>query len=137
MTVCLSAKNTTRGERRETIADYFGKTIKQCLYCYDFGDNWGHTILFERELSAQADARYPQCMAGAGACPPEDCGGVGGYDDLQEIMKNPKHPEHADMLEWLGIDDPSHFNPMAFSPNEAEFEDPKRRLKAYERGFGV
>lgn len=124
-------------ERVEKISDYFGVSIKQCTYEYDFGDGWEYTVLFERELPTKPGAEYPQCIGGKNACPPEDCGGLGGYDELQKIIKNPKHPEHADMLEWLGIDDPAQFDPMAFSQVEVEFEDPKRRLKAYEREFGV
>src|SRR3989338_3341927 len=117
-----------RDERRELIADYFGKTIKQCVYCYDFGDNWDHAILFERALPRDPKAKYPQCLAGANGCPPDDCGGVGGYDDLQKIIKNPNHKEHFDMLEWLGLGDPKEFDPHGFNSAEVEFENPKKRL---------
>ena len=65
-----------RDERKERIADYFGTMVKQCKYSYDFGDSWDHTIVFERAISAGYGAKYPQCVAGAAACPPEDCGGV-------------------------------------------------------------
>lgn len=124
-------------ERNELVADYFGKKIKQCVYCYDFGDNWDHTVLFEKKLSADQKTVYPRCVAGKGACPPEDCGSYVGYENLQKIMNNPKHPEHGEMLEWLCIDDASEFDPLAFSTAEVEFENPKRRLKEYERGLGV
>jgi len=123
-------RGETRDERRESIADYFDNIIKQCTYSYDFGDNWDHTILFERELPVEAQTQYPQCITGAGACPPEDCGGVWGYADLQRVLKNSKNPEHKDTLEWLALDDPSQFNPLAFNPEEVEFDDPKQRLRA-------
>ncbi|MEM1219624.1 MAG: plasmid pRiA4b ORF-3 family protein, partial [Bacteroidota bacterium] len=45
---------------------------------------------------------YPRCIKGKRACPPEDCGGIWGYMEMIEIMKNPKHPEYEDTLEWLG-----------------------------------
>ncbi|OGY93186.1 MAG: hypothetical protein A3H70_01525 [Candidatus Komeilibacteria bacterium RIFCSPLOWO2_02_FULL_48_11] len=124
-------------ERLERIADYFGKLVKQCKYCYDFGDNWDHTILFEREMPAEPGADYPQCTAGANACPPEDCGGVWGYRDLQKILANPRHKEHQEMAEWMCLDDAKDFDPAEFDAEEAEFEDPRHRLKEYEQGFGV
>ncbi len=127
----------TRDERKEHVSDYFGKTIKQCVYDYDFGDSWEHTILLERELPHDPKAVYPQCTGGENACPPEDCGGVWGYENLQKILKDPKHKEHADMLEWLCIDDPEEFNPHEFNPAEIEFENPKQRLKEWNKGFGV
>lgn len=43
-----------------------------------------------------------RCRAGARACPPEDCGGTWGYDNLLRILKQPKHPEHENMRTWLG-----------------------------------
>ena len=130
-------RGETRDERKERIADYFGASIKQCVYDYDFGDGWTHTVLLERELPAEAGAKYPQCVAGENACPPEDCGGLGGYDDLQEIVKNSKHPEHADMLEWLCLDSADEFDPTAFDSREVEFQNPRKRLKEYQRGFGI
>lgn len=128
-------RGETRDERKELIADYFGKTIKQCVYCYDFGDNWDHTILWERELPRDPKADYPQCLAGENACPPEDCGGIGGYEDLQKILKNPRHQEHADMLEWLGLNDPKEFDPYEFNPAEVEFVNPKKHLAEWSKGF--
>lgn len=127
----------TRDERRELVADYFGKTIKQCVYGYDFGDNWDHTIIFERALSRESKASYPQCLAGKNACPPDDCGGVGGYTDLQEIIQNPRHEEHADMLAWLGLDDPKEFDTAEFNPTAVEFDNPKTRLAEWNKGFGL
>lgn len=126
-----------RDERREKIADYFGVSVKQSIYEYDFGDGWTHTVLFELELPAKPGEEYPQCVAGENACPPEDCGGVWGYADLRKILKNPKHPEHADMLEWLGLENVDEFDPTAFDPHEVAFQNPRTRLKEYRRGFGV
>lgn len=130
-------RGETRDERTERIADYFGKSVKQCIYCYDFGDNWNHTIILERELPRDPGVSYPQCLAGKNACPPEDCGGVGGYEDLQKILKDPRHEEHKDMLEWLALDDPKEFDPHAFDLSEVEFENPKKRLAEWNKGFGL
>ena len=124
-------------ERVERIADWFGKRMTQCVYDYDFGDSWTHTVLLEKKTECESGATYPRCTAGKNACPPEDCGGVGGYDDLQEIMKDPTHEEHADMLEWLCIEDAEEFDPKHFDPAEIEFQNPTERLKEYEQGFGA
>jgi hypothetical protein len=80
-------------------------------YEYDFGDGWIHTILLEKILPVDPNTMYPVCLAGKLHCPPEDCGGVWGYSDLLEILKDPKHEDYEDSIEWLGDDfDPNEFN---------------------------
>lgn len=130
-------RGETRDERHEKISDYFNKTIKQCVYCYDFGDNWDHTVLLERVLPKDSKIVYPLCLAGKNACPPDDCGGVWGYQNLQKILKNPNDSEHEGMLKWLGLDNSSEFNPYEFDLAEIEFEDPRARLKEWNKGFGL
>lgn len=124
-------------ERDEYIADYFGKTIKQCIYDYDFGDSWEHTVLFEKELLSEDKEIYPKCVAGENMCPPEDCGGVWGYKHLQDVLKDPKHDEYEDMVDWLCIEDGNEFNPKDFDCKEVIFIDSKKRLKEYKKGFGI
>jgi hypothetical protein len=84
--------------------------IMQFSYEYDFGDSWKHKILIEKVLQADPSQKYPICIAGKNACPPEDCGGVWGFESLKEIMANKKHPEYKEMLEWLG----EPYDPLAF-----------------------
>ena len=79
-------------------------------YEYDFGDSWEHQILIEKILPPEPGVRYPICLAGKRACPPEDCGGIWGYAELLEAIQDPKHPEHDEMLEWAEED----FDPEAF-----------------------
>jgi len=80
------------------------------FYDYDFGDGWRHKIVLEKIVDPTPGTRAPLCIAGARACPPEDCGGVWGYANLLEVIANASHPEHEDMLEWLGDEfDPAHF----------------------------
>jgi hypothetical protein len=52
------------------------------LYEYDFGDGWDHELLIEKVLPFEAGKRYPVCLTGKRACPPEDCGGMWGYADF-------------------------------------------------------
>ncbi|RVX46062.1 pRiA4b ORF-3-like protein [Nonomuraea polychroma] len=84
-------------------------------YTYDFGDDWEHAILVEAVTQAEPGIAYPRCLAGRRACPPEDCGGIWGYDYLLEILADPKHEEHEDRLEWLGLDSADQFDPTAFN----------------------
>lgn len=84
-------------------------------YTYDFGDSWEHEILLEKELLSSPDTKYPVCITGKRACPPEDCGGSWGYAELLEIMADPSHPEYEERMEWVG----ESFNPDIFDINEA------------------
>ena len=83
------------------------------VYEYDFGDSWEHVILVEKILRPEAGVHYPICLKGKRACPPEDCGGVWGYDDVLKAIQDPDHPEHEEMLEWLG----GSVNPEEFDVN--------------------
>jgi len=84
-------------------------------YEYDFGDSWQHKILFEGTPPVDLKAKYPLCMEGERACPPEDCGGVWGYGDFLKAIRNPKHEEHDSMLEWVG----GRFDSEYFDAKEA------------------
>jgi|SRR3989338_6072297 len=78
---------------------------KKFGYTYDFGDNWEHTLVVEKILDSSDAPFTPFCLAGERACPPEDCGSVGGYYELQEIKKNKNHKEYKErIVEWLGED---------------------------------
>src|SRR5262249_30670458 len=72
---------------------YEGRRVR-LRYEYDFGDGWQHEILFERTVEREPRVRYPRCVDGARACPPEDVGGPWGYADLLEAIASPKHQRH-------------------------------------------
>lgn len=84
-------------------------------YEYDFGDSWYHDLLVERISAPTADLPHPLCLAGRRACPPEDVGGIWGYADFLEAIRDPDHPEHEGYLEWIG----DEFDPEAFDLEEA------------------
>ncbi|MGB3442323.1 MAG: plasmid pRiA4b ORF-3 family protein [Actinophytocola sp.] len=88
-------------------------------YTYDLGDTWDHEILVEEVTVTEDGQRCPWCVAGQGACPPEDSGGVGGYQQLVEILADPGHEEHQSMLDWLGLDSRDQFDPARFDPDDA------------------
>lgn len=89
-------------ERRYTVADLAPTVKRKFIYEYDFGDGWQHDVVAEKILPPDSTFKHPRCLAGANACPPEDCGGIGGYYNLLKIMADPKHPDHANMKEWIG-----------------------------------
>ena len=99
-----------------------------CLYEYDFGDSWLHEVVLEAYVTTSK--KVPVCLAGERACPPEDVGGVPGYENFLAVIKNPNHEEHESMLEWVG----GSFDPEAFDPKQVSFDSPKERWRlAFER----
>lgn len=81
------------------------------VYEYDFGDSWYHEILVEKIFEPDEELKHPVCLKGKRSAPPEDCGGDSGYYHLLEALKDINHPDHNDMLEWLGGEyDPEYFN---------------------------
>lgn len=91
-----------------------GRTFR-FAYEYDFGDSWNHEIVVEKRVPAEAGVKYPVCVDGKRACPPEDVGGVWGYADFLVAIGNPDHEQHEDMLEWVG----GRFDPDEFDPATA------------------
>jgi hypothetical protein len=84
---------------------------RKFMYTYDFGDDWRHLLRVEKVLPPTPEDLQTACFAGGRACPPEDCGGVGGYYRILEALANPDDPEFADLREWVGDEyDPARFD---------------------------
>jgi hypothetical protein len=92
-------------------------------FTYDFGDFWRHKILIEKILPLEPDMRYPICIKGRRASPHEDCGGPGGYFEILKVLQDPNHPEHDEMLKWIG----GSFDSEAFDLDEINRELKKLR----------
>ena len=107
------------------IADRFIQPGDKAEYQYDFGDNWNHDVLLEGIFLKEPKVKYPICLAGDRACPPEDCGGVYGYKDLLKIIRNPSNAEYESMMEWLG----GKYNPDVFDPKKVKFDNPLKRWR--------
>jgi len=101
--------NKMKDSRSIKISQVANRTTK-FKYIYDFGDGWQHEVLIQKILTMQHDVRYPVCLGGANACPPEDCGGMGGYGSFLRAIRNPAHKEHERMLDWIG----GEFDPTTF-----------------------
>jgi len=101
----------TLDEARHSVVDLAPAAKAKFIYEYDFGDGWEHEVTLEKSLPPGAGFKHPVCLAGANACPPEDCGGIGGYYNLLEVLAHPRHPDHADMKDWIGGEwDPARFD---------------------------
>jgi hypothetical protein len=98
---------------------------EQFIYSYDFGDGWEHRIEYEGLHEKQLDTKYPICITGARACPPEDVGGVPGYERFLEAITTPSHPERQSLLTWVG----GKFDPEKFDPKKVKFDSPSKRWK--------
>jgi len=110
---------------KQKIADYFSVENRSVDYTYDFGDNWEHKIQLEKILPRDKNVGYPICIAGKRACPPEDCGGIWGYENFLEIINDPDNEEYEDMIEWAG----GEFDPEHFDVKEVSFDDPDKRRR--------
>jgi len=100
-----------RSAASATLDTVAGRAGDRLRYTYDFGDDWDHELLVEQVDTAEPGVAYPRCLAGRRARPPEDCGGIWGYQQLCEILADPSHPEHTNQLEWLGLASAEQFNP--------------------------
>src|SRR5260370_29367426 len=87
--------------RKAKLSAIVSQGVKKFRYVYDFGDNWEHEIKIEKVLETDPKVKYPRCLEGARACPPEDCGGPLGYPKFLADIAKPAHAEHEDTLEWF------------------------------------
>ena len=104
-------------EGKVTLAQVLARPGARMSYTYDFGDDWEHDIVLEKVLPPDPAAGL-SCLAGKGACPPEDCGGAWGYASLKEALADPDYEEHEDLLDWLGLDSAADFDPTDFRLDE-------------------
>jgi hypothetical protein len=103
-----------RDERRYPLNQIASSENYKFSYVYDFGDSWDHDILVERILQVEPGVKYPLCIKGKRACPPENVGGLWGYESFLEAMNDPSLREHKSYFEWWG----GYFDPEEFSLEE-------------------
>jgi hypothetical protein len=111
----------TRNEKRIRLDRIVAEPKDRFVYEYDFGDGWEHNIVVEKVLPPDPKARYPVCLTGKRASPPEDVGGIWGYYEFLEAIADPAHPEHQEKLDWIG---------GSFDPEEFDLETTNALLKA-------
>ena len=108
----MPSGSPTTGSRVRS-SDVLRRAGAKVIYTYDLGDSWEHAIVLEKRLPVDPNTKYPLCMDGQLACPPEDCGGIPGFYDLVEAIADLNHEQHQELKDWLGDD----FDPEAFSVN--------------------
>lgn len=106
-------------ERSTRLGDVLVTPRERMVYEYDFGDGWEHDVVLEKVVPVTPGLRYPLALAGRGACPPEDVGGVGGFYHFLEALGNSQHSDHAGMVEWWG---------ETFNPEFLDLDDINRTL---------
>ena len=104
---------------------YLSAKGAQAAYTYDFGDGWKHTVVVEDVLPRVSGAIYPRCVAGRRKCPPEDVGGVCGYERFLSALADPTHEEHEGYLIWVG----GSYDPEGFDADSVRFDDPEKRWR--------
>lgn len=102
---CIDSTRTKISDITQNAGKRFSFT-----YEYDFGDGWEHEIRFEGSPEKEPGKKYPLCLEGARACPPEDVGGIYGFYDFLAALADPKHEQHDDFIEWGGGFDPKEFD---------------------------
>ncbi len=117
--------------KKASLADLLEHAKKTFAYVYDFGDDWMHTVKVEAISPAKTDTHYPRLIAAEGRCPPEDCGGPWGYADLKDAMADPKHENHANVVEWYGeMFDPAKIDQTAIAKDVERIASKLTRKKA-------
>ena len=107
------------------VIDHLLEPGDHLVYEYDFGDSWVHDITLRSVESREKGRRYPQCVAGERACPPEDCGGIHGYASLLQTLLDPDDSEYEALSEWV----PEGWGPELFRTTDVKFDNPTRRWK--------
>lgn len=117
------------------IIEHFASAGDALGYMYDFGDGWEHRVELIAVSPMDSDAGYPRCLDGAGNCPPEDCGGPHGYSLLRDILSDPSHEQHDELMEWVGGPDAAKalLDAEPFDPSTVAFDDPDKR---WDKAFG-
>jgi hypothetical protein len=98
-------------ESRVRLGEVVPRVGTEFAYLYDFGDSWEHDLILEAILLPETTAQYPTCIGGKRRTPPEDVGGVPGYEEYLAVLADPESEEHGNMLQWRGPFDPEAFAP--------------------------
>jgi len=107
------------------VLTYFRDLGIKADYFYDYGDSWNHTVQLEAYFFKDKMVKYPMCIDGERACPPEDCGGVPGYSEMITTLSNSKNDNYDESRAWVG----NGWNSESFDKNSIQFFNPYQRWK--------
>ena len=108
-----------------SVVDFVSEPGAVMRYEYDFGDSWIHSVKLLDVEVREKGKKYPRCTAGERACPPEDCGGLPGYEELLRVIFAPPDSDYEAMNEWI----PRGWGPEIFNASSVKFDNPKRRWR--------
>lgn len=111
-------------EKEVRLIDFERQSGLSMVYLYDFGDHWEHIVTIEKFLAHDTEPKTASCVDGARARPPEDVGGIGGYENFLKIIADPDDPECRDTKRWCG----GHFDPDWFDLSVTD-KDVRNALK--------
>ena len=115
---------------RMKIEDLFCDLDHRMLYLYDFGDHWAHSVVLEGMILGEKKIKYPRCTEGAYLAPPEDCGGIHGFYQMLDVLKNLKDPEYKEMVQWVNATTGrKRYILDSFDPQTIKFTNPQKRLR--------
>lgn len=118
--------DNTKSETRVQLDQALIREKDAMVYEYDFGDGWMHKVVLEKIVEGARSEVVPSCIGGARACPPEDRGGIPGYEEFLDAIRDLSYPEHEEMREWAG----GPFDPERFDVAEINQRLAPRRRRA-------
>ncbi len=108
-----------------------GDTIS---YQYDPGDYWQLTIKLESIIwDRERKYRKPICLDGENSAPPEDIGGVGGFEEFKEVFADPLNPQYKKSRTWAG----RSYDPLKFNLKKTNQRLSVRARYIYEYNLGI
>jgi hypothetical protein len=120
----ISMGMQVENERTVKLSSVLRRPGAKMVYTYDFGDNWEHAVVLEKQMPLLPDMSDPICIDGNLACPPDDCGGIPGFYELLDALADPNHEQHQEMRDWVR----GEYDPQAFSVEEVNRKlAPRRR----------
>lgn len=108
--------NEPQDASKVKLSDIFSGNLRKLLYVYDFGDDWVHEITLE--VVSEDKQKKAVCLSGKGACPPEDCGGVYGYENMKALFLESSGEQVESYREWLGLEEGENWDPTNFDIGE-------------------
>lgn len=114
-------------DKKVLLHDVIKKEGAKFEYVYDFGDNWEHDLVVEKISPIDPKTKYPLCIDGARACPPEDCGSTPGYEELLEAIADTEHERHEELLTWVGED---------YDPERLDLDEANETLASIDDDYG-
>lgn len=100
-------------DHKVRLDEYFSESNRTAKHNYNFYVEWSHSIVFQKELVPEPGIKYPRCIDGERACPPEECGGSWGYENFMQIRKKPRpklSSKERERMDWFGDFDPELFS---------------------------